>query len=144
MASGDMVAVEDLRVGDMILSPQTGGALRIASVIEGPEALPLVRIIAGDLSVRVTQTHIVLTQEGLKRAEDLSSDDSIVDEKGEYHAIDRLEPIPPEIGQRVINFVIEGFVPEVDKHLLVSDGIVTGDLYLQNNLESEQKNADAN
>lgn len=144
MASGQTVAVEDIRVGDMIVSPQTGGALRIASVVEGPEALPLVHIIAGDLSVRVTEAHVVLTQEGLKRAKDLTAEDSIVDEKGSYHAIDRLEPIPPEIDQRVINFVVEGFTPEVDKHLLVSDGIVTGDLYLQNNLEAEQKSTDAN
>lgn len=139
MANGDMVAVEDIRVGDMIVSPQTGQSSRIASVIEGPEPLPLIHIIAGDLSVRVTEAHIVLTQEGLKRARDLTTHDSIMDEKGAYHPIDRLERIPPEIGQRVINFVVDGFVPEVNKHLLVSDGIVTGDLYLQNNFESERQ-----
>lgn len=138
MASGDLVAVEDLQVGDMVFGPQAGEALRVASVIEGPEQLPLLTIVAGDLKVQVTQKHVVLTQDGLKRAEDLTVDDSVVDQGGEYHKIESVEPSPVQIGQRVINFILEGYVADVSRHLFVSDGIVTGDLYLQSHLESEQ------
>jgi hypothetical protein len=144
LAHGEEVLVEEIRVGDMVLNPQTGEPLRVASVIEGAEDLPLIQIVAGERSVRVTSAHVVMTVDGLKQAKDLKLGDRVVGDDGNTYPIERLESVPPQIGQRVINFILEGYEADVNKHLLVSDGLVTGDLYLQNHFEGLARQGDDN
>ncbi len=136
--------MEEVRVGDTVLNAQTGEALRVASVIEGPENVPLLRIVAGELSVRVTSLHVVLTADGLKQAKDLQPGDNVFGEDGNPRPIERIESLPVQIGQQVINFILEGYESDVHKHLLVSDGIVTGDLYLQTHFKGQQSDINEN
>lgn len=138
LADGSTKAVEEIKVGDLVLSPKTGAGLKVVNLIEGSEELPIIRIKSGDLQLRVTTEHIIVTSEGLKRARDLLITDLISDSKGSFRAIDSLENLAVEIGQKVINFQLSGEDPDVNKHLLISDGVVTGDLYLQNNFDKKK------
>ena len=43
MADGSLRKIEDVRAGDMVRNAKTGAPVKVRQVIEGPEALPLIR-----------------------------------------------------------------------------------------------------
>ena len=80
MADQSLKLVEDLSVGDKLWNPVTKKAMTVSRIIEGPEALPLVRISITNNSLNVTQGHAVVTRDGVKRAIEVK--------KGDYVRID--------------------------------------------------------
>jgi hypothetical protein len=137
LAGGTVKTVEELKVGDVVWNPVTKTALTIQRIVEGPEHNPLVVIKTATSEVTITALHPVLTTDGLKQAEALSAADVLIDGSGAAAPILSIGSKNPGHSERVINFFLgsedSGTASE---HLVVSDGIVTGDLYLQNNFES--------
>ena len=72
-------------------------------MIEGPEALPLIRFGFDGTTVTTSQAHPVLTAAGLKPANQLKKGDTVFDAQGNPHPVTILETLPLEEGQRVIN-----------------------------------------
>ena len=132
MADGSLRKIEDVRAGDMVRNAKTDAPVRVRQVIEGPEALPLIRFGFEGTTVTTSQAHPVLTAAGLKPANELKKGDTIFDAGGNPHPLTILETLPLEEGQRVINVNLD--VPSsdaADGRLIISDGIVTGDIVLQ-------------
>ena len=142
MADGSLRKIEDVRAGDMVRNAKTGAPVKVSKVIEGPEALPLIRFGFDGTTVTTSQAHPVLTATGLKPANELKKGDTVFDAQGNPHAVTILETLPLEEGQRVINVNLD--VPSsdaADGRLIVSDGIVTGDIVLQGLLKERKIDA---
>lgn len=149
--------IDSLKAGDMVLNPVSGREVAIRKVIQSPEKNPLIEFGYGTERVRVTQTHPVYTREGLKKASDLVIGDSVLGADGSFHAISSYRLLEPRYGQQVFNLVLETSLsnPEsglvetsafggenpmsIDDNLLLSDGIVTGDMVLQAILNQDKQ-----
>ena len=112
--------------------------VKVRQVIEGPEALPLIRFGFDGTTVTTSQAHPVLTAAGLKPANELKKDDTVFDAQGNSHPLTILETLPLEEGQRVINVKLDATSSDADERLIVSDGIITGDIVLQGLLKKRK------
>ena len=138
MADGSLRNIEDVRAGDMVRNAKTGAPVKVGKVIEGPEALPLIRFGFDGATVTTSQAHPVLTAAGLKAANELKKGDTIFDAKRNPHTLTILETLPVEEGQRVINLNLDAASSDADARLIVSDGIITGDIVLQGLLKERK------
>ena len=64
--------------------------------------------------------------------------DTVFDAQGNPHPVTILETLPLEEGQRVINVDLEAASSDANKRLIVSDGIITGDIVLQGLLKVQK------
>ena len=139
MADGSLRNIEDVRAGDMVRNAKTGVPVKVSKVIEGPEALPLIRFGFDGTTVTTSQAHPVLTAAGLKPVNELKKGDTIFDARGNPHPLTILETLPIEEGQRVINLNLDAAAAsDANERLLVSDGIITGDIVLQGLLKTQK------
>ena len=139
MADGSLRNIEDVRAGDLVRNGKTGAPVKVRQVIEGPEALPLLRFGFDGTTVTTSQAHPVLTAAGLKPANELKRGDTIFDARGNPHTLTILEMLPLEEGQRVINVSLDAASSDTDERLIVSDGIITGDIELQALLKKQPR-----
>ena len=137
-SDGSLRNIEDVRAGDLVRNAKTGVAVKVGKVIEGPEALPLIRFGFEGTTVTTSQAHPVLTGEGLKPTNQLKKGDTIFDAQGHPHALTILETLPIEEGQRVINVDLVAVSSDANDRLLISDGIITGDIVLQGLLKEKK------
>ena len=138
MADGSLRNIEDVRAGDHVRNAKTGAPVKVSRVIEGPEALPLIRFGFEGTTVTTSQAHPVLTAAGLKPANELKKGDTVFDAQENPHAVTILESLPLEEGQRVINVNLEAASSDANERLLISDGIITGDIVLQGLLKAQK------
>ena len=131
LADGSSKEVENIAAGDLLANPVTGKPSRVKKIIESPEDQPLVHFGYDDTTVTTTQTHPVFTRDGLKKASDLSLNDFIRGADGQLHKLTVLDQVPINEGQTVVNFILETASADEESHLILSDGIVTGDMELQ-------------
>ena len=131
LADHSLKRVEEIKKGDLVLNPVTGKPARVKLVVDAPEPYPLIKLGYAGKSVRVTQTHPMLTVSGLKKAKDLSLEDEVQGEDGSFHKLATIEQLPVEAGQYVFNFELEADSDREAEHMLTADGIVTGDMVLQ-------------
>jgi hypothetical protein len=68
----------------------------------------------------------------------LTREDTVFDARGNPHPLTILETLPLEEGQRVINVNLDAASSDADERLLVSDGIITGDIVLQGLLKGRK------
>ena len=138
MADGSLRNIEDVRAGDMVRNAKTGAPVKVGKVIEGPEALPLIRFGFEGTTVTTSQAHPVLTATGLKPANQLKKGDTVFDAQGNPPPLTILETLPIEEGQRVINVNLDAASSDANERLIVSDGIITGDIVLQGLLKERK------
>lgn len=129
----DTRKIEEIASGDLIWNPVRKKAARVLTVSEGPEKLPLVRIIAGGLTLRVSGEHPVLTGAGMKQARLVSVGDTVQNADLTVLTVERVEFEPAPAGLSVINFVLER-EGHADDGILLADGVAVGDLMLQKNI----------
>ncbi len=139
LANNEKVLVENVQVGDHLLGV-AGQTLEVLKVVEGPEKIGLIKLTYGPEKITVSQKHVVLTKAGLKRAVDVRQGDFVKKADGSWVVVDNQELLPVAVGQNVINFILsEITVSNVESHLLVSEGIYTGDLILQSEFDNLKK-----
>jgi len=132
MADGIDKEIAAIEIGDRVLNPILGKSARVKRTTKGPEAYPLVVIKVGGDTVRVTRQHPMLTAKGVKAAWYLAAGDEIQDLNGKWRRVDN---ISHEVTRNpVINIEIEGASADPSDHALLADGVITGDLYLQEHL----------
>ena len=138
MADGSLRNVEEVRAGDLVRNAKTGAPVKVGKVIEGPEALPLIRFGFNGASVTTSQAHPVLTATGLTPANQLKKGDTVFDAQGMPHPVTILETLPIEEGQRVLNLNLDAASSDTDERLIILDGIITGDIVLQGLLKQQK------
>jgi hypothetical protein len=82
----------------------------------------------------VTTQHPFETKRGLKAAAELTLDDEILVATGKYKKITIIRTLPLVKNQKVINFVVASKSKKSTDHMLLANGIITGDLHLQRQL----------
>lgn len=126
------VPVEKFRAGDSVML-SNGQRAKIAKVVSGPENKPVIKMtLATGESITVTETHPMLTEMGVVQAKDLRIGSRLLTEKGWA----MLQSMSKEKYSGLVHN-IELVGAQQSDHLIYGNGIVTGDLYLQQQLQSK-------
>lgn len=134
MGDHSLKVIEEIRAGDEVWSPVLKKAIKVRKVLQGPEDHPLLRFGTDKRTVTTSEKHPVRVSGKVKRARELVIGDVVEFDDGTTHAITVLERLPQRTGQQVFNLSLDAPADLSDGHLLVSDGIITGDIILQNTL----------
>lgn len=135
LGDGSSRRAGEIGKGDVLLNPVTKRGVTVARVIEGPEAEPLVAIVAGGRTLRVSQMHVMKTKAGLLLARQVVVGDAIQIADGTFAAVEEVKLLEVAEGQKVVNFEFEGAHEDKNDLLVLSEGMVSGNLTLQNMAE---------
>ncbi len=138
MADGTDKEIKLLEEQDRILNPITQKSVAIKRVTRGPEKHPLLSIQTADGLVKVTSKHPFLSVAGLKQADELLVGDKIIDSKGNLQSILSIQKGQEAPQEWVWNFELDTESKEASDHAILANGIVTGDLYLQEHLARQK------
>jgi hypothetical protein len=141
MADGSDRLITDLRNGEFVLNPVTGRPAKITKLTIGPEEKPLINVSVGDSTVRVTDTHPFMTRRGWVMAKHLRQTDLILSAGRKYLPVGKVEL--GARGRTVVNLALDGPADQPDLHYVLADGVVTGDLVIQNMLSLRAETAAA-
>jgi hypothetical protein len=129
--------IRELQVGDLVWNPVKKVQVRIARMTAGPETLPLIVVHTAGRSLKVTTEHPMVTDRGLIMAELLEAGDAMVMADGSLEKVVRVESVLHDGAGSVRNFIINPESTDPDDHMVLAEGIVTGDLYLQSQLKKD-------
>lgn len=123
MADGSEKRIQEISIGDMVKAPD-GKPQQVVNIWTGTEERILHIETKGKKKIRLTETHPLMTKDGLKPAIVLTFEDLLLMEDGNYEAIENAYALP--YGQKVYNLDLE------EEHTFVCDGFVVGDNQMQN------------
>ncbi|MCX6109545.1 MAG: hypothetical protein NTZ90_08085 [Proteobacteria bacterium] len=132
MADGSDREINQLKMGDLVFNPMNKRAMKIKRTTIGPEKDDLVVFAAAAKQVRVTTKHPMLTKHGVATAISLRAGDEIMNEQGAWQRIDSVSREKATLS--VINVELDTSSSDPADHALLADGLITGDLYLQEQL----------
>jgi hypothetical protein len=137
MGDGSEKPIRQLKDNDLVWNPIRQKAMAIKRVTPGPEKLPLWSVQTENGIVRVTSKHPFLTPVGIRPADELKAGDRILGRSGEeiIKSVSEDQAAPKEW---VWNFEIATDSKDPADHAILADGVVTGDLYLQEQLGQSQ------
>jgi len=165
LADGTFKTVSTLVFGDEVYNPLTKTSSKVRYITAGPEDKPMMKIGYGDKAVIVTMPHPMLVsvkakdgdkqgsefsaitislnstepvEQGLriKQAQDLTNRDVILGNDGVWHKVTTITKLPVKSGQVVYNIRLDNDSWDPKDHAVEADGIVTGDLWLEDRLSS--------
>jgi hypothetical protein len=134
MADGSLKKIKDIVAGDSVYNPVSKAAVKVKSILESSEENPMVLVEAGSYKLKVTQGHpVYVVGKGNVKAIDLKEGHILLDHSGAEVKISKLIQLPLDKHQTVINLTLEGG-SNFDDHMLIANGLHSGDLYVQQNL----------
>jgi hypothetical protein len=140
MSNQTWKAVEDVKKEDMVWNPILNKAQKVFAIIHGPEADKHMWTVGyKGKQTTVTQNHPFMTQSGMKVASKLTKADKILVGKNRYEQVTTLKKNDLDPNAYVHNFKVMGNHGEAQEHMVMADGVVSGDLYLQQQLEEQSK-----
>ena len=132
--------VESLKAGMKVLLSD-GRLARITRVIAGPEEKAMVAIeTESGHKIVVTSEHPLLTQAGLKLASDLALSDQLKIHGKNFSSIKSIRQ--KQSTEKVYNFEVDGDSANAN-HLVIAAGLVSGDLFIQNQMSYQKKISDS-
>jgi hypothetical protein len=148
--------IDQLRRGDWIWNPELNKAVRVAMIVRGPETKPMIEIGFGANLVRVTETHPMIVQQALtssgfkpvsltssefhsnavrvKKANEITTSDKLLGKGGTFEQVSTVRILPVDPKQEVYNLELELDTMQLKDHLIVANGVVTGDYLVQQQL----------
>jgi len=141
MSDGSKKQIQDIKLNDRVRNPLTGLSAIVIRVTKGPEASKgLFEVGFKDgAKVLVTSKHPFMTRSGLKQAEELNLKDEIIVLGGKFKQVDHLLQRPAKEAQQVVNIAVTGQTFEASDHMIEADGVIAGDLFLQEKLENVKR-----
>lgn len=134
--------IDELQASDRIWNPITKEAVSMRRVSRGPEPIPMLKISVGDKVLSVTGNHPFPTRTGMKTAFTLNDGEEIMLEGDTWQKIAKIDAVPPTDKPPVVwNIEIDAPNDNWDAHHYVANGVVTGDLLIQMQLESAKRTA---
>ena len=130
MADGTDRLITQLRKGDSVFNPVTGKPAKIVKLTAGPEKNPLIHVTVAGALVRVTENHPFMTKRGWVMARSLNAKDTVLSGNRKWESVTKVEQ--GAAGRLVVNLALEGSADSPDDHYVLADGVVTGDLVIQN------------
>ncbi|MCX6127924.1 MAG: hypothetical protein NTX25_02530, partial [Proteobacteria bacterium] len=138
MADGSEREIQSLKRGDQVYNPLRKKAFAIGRMTQGPEKKPLIEIKTASARIRVTSKHPFITKRGLVTADQLLGTDQIALEPDTWMRVESIQSTASAPKDWVWNFTIADDSSEIADHAVLANGIVTGDLYLQEQLSRDQ------
>ncbi|NBV51242.1 hypothetical protein EBR78_08510 [bacterium] len=136
MADGQEKLVSEIMEDDYVFNPHYQTGVRVRKVVKGPEQKSLYEVQLGKNSIQVTEDHPFLTQRGWVQALALKKGDQLMGE-GPGKQVTRVEKLKYLGPQDVWNFELDTEDPLA--HVVVANGIPTGDLVTQQELKKGKK-----
>jgi hypothetical protein len=134
LADGTDHVISDIHVGDRLMNPVNGRAMRVAEMISGEERAPLYEIAYAGHRMLVTSLHPVPVRGGLKQARTVTTDDYVYDANGVIHRVLAARALPETAGRTVVNVRLDTDSSLAADHMVVAGGVLSGDLFLQRRL----------
>jgi len=132
MADGSDREISQINRGDLVLNPMNKRAMKVKRTTSGPEKEALVVLTAGSLQVKVTTKHPMITPHGVVTAISLHAGDEIMNQNGAWQRIDKVTREVATLS--VMNIELDTASTAPEDHALLADGLITGDLYLQEHM----------
>jgi hypothetical protein len=148
-ADGGLVAVENVRTGDLLWNPHLERPVRVSEVIAGMERSPLwlIKTHAGD--IRLTGNHPILTKRGMVPADTVVADDIILSESKHWLIVkestrEMISKDNNSEGEMVYNFIVDNPSSDPsqsvdDTHVISADGMMVGDWTIQTMKDKSKK-----
>lgn len=134
MADGSEKLITQLQTGDYVLNPHYRMGIRVRKVVKGPEPKPLFEVVLGEQRIHVTEDHPFLTEHGWTQARTLRKGDKLFGE-GKGKTVKEVRKLPYQKPVDVWNFELESEDPMA--HIVIANGIPTGDLVTQQELKKK-------
>jgi hypothetical protein len=141
MFDGTDQVIAMINVGDMVLNPVTKTAQKVVEVRKGKETKAMYEIAFAGSKVMVTETHPMAVKGGIKMAKDVTEADYMFDEKGVIHRVTIAKKLVVNPDQVVVNIRLESKSGDPMQHMVLADGVVSGDLFLQRKMENPAQTA---
>jgi hypothetical protein len=132
LADGSRLEIKRLSPGERVLDPTTKRAMRVARVVRGPE--PFGRTIelgTSEGAVVFTEQHPIPTGAGVKPAKDVRVGDLVWNAEGKKREIVRRMDKAPDESRVVVNVELETTSEDERDHVLLANGIVVGDWWME-------------
>lgn len=136
MANGSEKEVQEIRSGDYVWNPHYRMGLRVKKVAKGPEKKSLFAVFLGKQRLDVTQDHPFYTGRGWVQAIELQPGDLVFGE-GSPKKVTETKILPYNQPVDVWNFELDTEDPMA--HVVIANGIPTGDLVTQLELKKIKK-----
>ena len=139
MADGSVKPINTIVKGDAVRNPITGKAVLVDHVVRGPESQPLYRIAWAGGEVVVTHDHpFPVVGKGVLAARAMRKDMVLTDISGQAQKITKITTVAWKTSKPVVwNLYLDAGSDDED-HYLIADGIVTGDLWLQEKIAKKR------
>jgi hypothetical protein len=157
MGDGSLRRADQIREGDEIWNPARRKAVRVRMPHAGPETVPMLAIDLGTTILRVTQGHAMITERPsapvktislmrrenggssftVKPASALTVGENVLLPDGSVAAVRAIRSFFLDSKLWVYNFEADTDSKAMEDHLIVADGAVTGDLFLQRAITGE-------
>lgn len=138
LEDGSEKPIDQLNGSESVWNPVTQKGQAIRHMTRGPEKLPLFRIQSHGREVLVTGTHPFATRRGVVPAFQLEAGEEIQSVTGEWEKVDSIQMQAPSDNPPVVwNLELEGPDDDPKSHFVEANGLVTGDLLLQNQLQGK-------
>jgi hypothetical protein len=163
LESGEYRRADEIKRGEKLWNPLLRTGVAVKGITRGPENIPIVEISIAGRTVRVTESHPMLLanpakedrisvqtvsldarpkddgiEPGTVQAKTLKVGDLLRMEDGSSGRIEKIERALLPGKRLVYNFSLEG--DSLASHYFVAEGVVTGDLILQNRLARKHTN----
>lgn len=124
MADGSKRPIQDVRIGEMLMNNR-GEAVTVINAVMGYEQMVYCLKLANEVTLKATGRHPVLTLNGWKAMQDLTSQDLV---QTLAHGEQAVESIltEEEYNDRVYTLELCS-----EDHTMVCNGIIVGDFFLQ-------------
>lgn len=137
MADGREKLVSKISENDLIWNPLYQAPVKVTKVVKGPEKKALYQLRVAKNRLVVTEDHPFLTQRGWVRTDELSTKDLIMGE-GLGKQILSVKKLSYKKPVDVFNFELDTDIAE--GHMVIANGIPTGDLTTQVGIKQNRKN----
>ena len=140
LADGTTKPIQVLRGDEKLWNPVLRQPVAIKKIVKGPEKkFGLIEVTVDKRVVRVTTEHPFETKTGLKPAKALTVKDQLLTPKGTYSTISAVKVLPVKKGEIVWNVHLDAPEDQPRAHMVLANGVVTGDLFLQQQLAKKNK-----
>jgi hypothetical protein len=136
MADGTHREISKIAENDYVYNPHYQTGVRVKSLVKGPEKKSLYEVLIGKDKVQVTEDHPFFTSRGWLQTLELKKGDILLGD-GEGRTITRVKKLKYLGPQDVWNFELETEDPL--GHVVVANGLPTGDLTTQIQLKNKRK-----
>lgn len=134
--------IDQLQQSDTIWNPILKKPMSMRKLTRGPEAVPMLDISVDGKSLKVTGNHPFPTRDGMKTAFKLIDGEEIQIDGGKWVKIGKIAAVPAGREAPVVwNIEIDAPNDNWDAHHYVANGVVTGDLLIQMEMEKAQAQA---